>query len=265
MKTLIFGSVLFLLGVVAGAQPAERFLTVGPGWSYATVLDEATSPLRYRGHNFLLSSSLEISKPDRLSTWQFLGWMGRIRPAANPGRSSSSSRFLRGEFRWTEHYRVAQWRDSTLHVFLGWGLLTKGVYRLHDIFVNNEEAFEYFNSASLEAMARYPFRLWGRPLRMQAGISAPLVSLTVYPLYNRGRPEGFLQSGVADFDAATRSLRVVTLDRYVRVSTFLNLDYPLANGNRFRLSYYWDFFHFAKENPVSGGLQGLYVSTLFNF
>ena len=265
MKKLILFSGVLLFSLSLAAQRPGRYLTIGPGWSFPTVLDEATSPLRYRGHTFLLSSSLDFFKERHLEQFHFLGWMGTVRPAASPGLTGSAMTYLRGEFRWTNQYRLTTAADATWRAYLGWGFLTMGSYRLHNLYSNNDEVFEYFNSASLEATVRYPFRLWQRRFEVRAGLSLPVLSVTVYPLYNRGRPEAFLEVQESNFEAGWRSLRLVSWGSYFRLSSQFSLDYYLRNGNGLRLSYYWDYFHFAKERPVRSGLQGLFVSTLFNF
>lgn len=270
MKKVVCCSVfLFILasGTFAFGQEqpkAERYFKLAPGISYTNVQDLGMSPMIYRGIQANLSLSIQKTKGASLQIWEIAGSYGAVKTTT---KASSAIR-LNGQINYTILWEVMDKRSERFDFRFGGSFLMQSPTNIHRSYSNNEYNVAFMSSIGPAGHVSMPLRLLNKQCTLHGTMHLPLIGLTLRPSYAYGGPEGFYdyEEGT-EFRDFMESLRVQTIDRFIRMKTRIGLIYPLFNRNRLELGYQWDFFRIRTipKNRVMSGTHTLYFMTQFNF
>ncbi|MGB3619647.1 MAG: hypothetical protein WBA12_16120 [Catalinimonas sp.] len=246
-------------------QPTYRYMQLGAGASLFTLRDEAMSPLRYRGLNFSAVGAYQKEKGCTFQRFEFVFHYGELLPDIYDFSLNGIAEHLRGELDYAYLRRVRPGAAGPYRWWLGGALSALGTYRLHLLYSNNAYNWEVLTHLNVAGRVARDLRLWGRTFKLNYEAAVPLVGVGWRPFYTSIWAEELLNPEERTLGNGVRSGRFFTLNRFFRYRSRLALDYPFANGNALRLTYAWDYYRYAAEQPTSVGSQQLLLSTLFRF
>ena len=252
---------LQIFAVVAGAQEAEKpkeifHLRLGAGAAWQSVRDDAMSPLLYDGTQGTFQVGGEWRGYRSLHRIDALFWLGE--GSAESGRTTENYTFaVNGGYlhRISKDEAPWQWR-------VGGALTTWGSFRDHQSLINSNYFYDVFFSLGLNASVERGFRLFGRDWLADWQVIVPVLTYGVRPNYSG------LEATPPDDDGFNgwEDAEVGSLNALQNVKSRIELMYPLSNGNRLGLMYYWDFFNAGfGPHDVTQSLQSLTFNLHFKF
>ncbi len=232
-------------------------LKLGGGFGLQTVRDDAMSPLQYDG----IQGALQMSGEWRRSQQGFyrvdgLFWLGET--------SAQSGRI-------TENYTFAI-NSSYLHCFspkeafwqwrIGGALTTWGSFREHLSLINSDFFYDLFFSLGPSAMVEREFRFFKRDWLVNWQVTIPALTYGLRPNYSGLEVAPPDENGFQGWkDAQFGSFNILQ-----NVKSQIELAYPLKNGNRLGIMYYWDFFKSdLKPHTVKQVMQSVQFNLHFKF
>lgn len=256
-----------LWGLMASAglsqDQRQHYLHFGPGWIYNTTRDEAISPLRYKGHGLSLAIGYERQTAEQMSEVWLRAQYGSISPR-HEGPFSASMLLTRADLGYRQLYHARNFLNDRCTLFLGGAFLTAAVYREHNLFSNNAYQYDYASSLSIDGRATRAVALGQRTLLLDWQVSVPFLSALLRPGYNSSIPEGFIYHPEKPVKAVLASARLGTFATYWRILSTAAVTYHLHNGNKIRLGYSWDLYHYENVNRLTSATHTVHFSLLFN-
>jgi hypothetical protein len=257
----------------AERKARDRHLGVGIGMSYIRVMDQATSPLVYKGLQFPAAKLDYMVHSDRLirtleADFSYGALYARTEtPWYDPSNTSyfvairfntlwSLTRFLRGKGNW----------------YLGPEININGHFRVNYKYGNSAFTFDNYNGIGVATRLELPFswkaktvKWWfvkfnrrDRDLRLSWQLSSPILSYMIRPTYvtitNFIDPD--LQAKITS-DHTTGGFFIP-----LNIRSQTELYYILQNRNMLKLSYIWNYF---QHDPGYNKVQSAYHGFLFSF
>ena len=251
----------------------DKYLALGLGASYIKVMDQATSPLLYKGLQFpamkldYLVHSSRIIKT--LETDFSFGWL-KTRTGTPWYDPSNTSYFI--AIRYNILYHIRTITGKNIRWYLGPEFNINGHFRVNYKYGNSALTFDNYNGIGIASRFEVPLRykaknikIWfikfnrrNRDLRLSWQLSAPLVSYMIRPTFvtitNFIHPD--LQSKITS--EHTDGGFFVPLN----IRSQSELYYIFHNQNMIKLSYIWNFYH---HDPGYNKVQSVYHGFLFSF
>jgi len=240
---------LFLLLVLGPywllAQPDTPPLPTGTYWSagigipISTVRDRAHSPLAYRGMGFRTFFTHERIRSNRVFRSQLTLTNVQLRPYSRPKLSSRQAAKL-NEVLWTFGYfsQVSPNTNPESVQYVGGSFTLHANTRSYPLPSNNKTGFAVALSVNLAGMDRR--QLDGNDWTSVSTAEIPLLSLLARPGYV-GIPESVAEQKVT-FKSIWKPFQVVSLNKFFRLSTQINVDHRRRDWRYDRFSYQWDVF-----------------------
>ena len=257
MRQNLLLCMLYLLSTAAFAQedakPRDAFhLKLGGGGALQTLRDQAMSPLLYDGFQLALHAGMEIRRQRGLHRMDALFWLGET-SAERSGRTTDNysytinsvylHRISSEEARW-------QWR-------IGGAVTNWGSFRQHQSLINSNFFYDLFFSTGAAASVERSFRLFRRDWYADWQVIVPVLTFGLRPNYsglNAAPPDDDSFQGFADG-------AFVSFGKLQNVKSRAELVYPLKNGNRIGLLYYWDFFNTSiGPHPARQAMQSVQLN-----
>ncbi len=251
----------------------DKYLGLGLGVSFVKVLDQATSPLLYKGWEFPYASLGYLTHSEKviktLETDFSFGWL-KTRTETPWYDPRNTSYYL--AIRYNFLYRLPFLSDKKVRWYLGPEFNINGHFRVNYKFDNSAFTFDNYNGVGFANRFELPFsyksgefkflgirfKRRDRDLRLSWQLSMPLVSFIIRPTYvtitNFIDPE--LQRKISS-NQITGGLFVP-----FSVRSQTELYYILHNGNLIKLSYVWNFF---SNDPGYNKVQTAFHGILFSF
>lgn len=238
-------------------QPKETFhLKFGAGLALQTVQDDAMSPLRYDGLQGAFMAGGEWRGYRSLHRVDALFWLGET--SARSGRVTENYTFAINSgylHRISQDEAAWQWR-------VGGMLTTWGSFREHLSLINSDFFYDLFFSIAPAAAVERKFRLFKRDWLVDWQVTVPALTYGVRPNY------AGLDAVPPDDDGfqGWEDAQIGSFNVLQNVKSRIELAYPLKNGNRIGLMYYWDFFNATLEpHDVRQSLQSVQFNLHFKF
>ncbi len=254
---MLFSLVFSYAQAQEAEKPKETFhLKLGAGAARQTVRDDAMSPLIYHGVQGTFQIGGEWRGYRSLHRVDALFWLGEA--SAESGRTTENYTFaINGGYlhRISQDEAAWQWR-------VGGMLTTWGSFRDHQSLINSDYFYDVFFSIGPAASVERRFVLFKRDWLVDWQLTVPVLTYGVRPTYSGLDAVPPDDEGFAGWDDP----EIGSLNLLQNVKSRIELAYPLKNGNRVGLVYYWDFFH-ASMGPheVLQSLQSLSLNLHFKF
>ncbi|MFN7116260.1 MAG: hypothetical protein ACK4TA_05635 [Saprospiraceae bacterium] len=214
-------------------QKSTFHLKFGAGFGYQTYRDDAMSPLLYDGVQIGAYAGAEWRRSKGI--WQLDGlfWLGETDAEQSGAYTDNYTFAVNGSYL---HYlnNASKWRLA-----LGGALTSWGSFREHSTLVNSDYFYDVFFSLGPSAAIEKPFRFLNRDWAVHWQLTLPVLSYGLRPNYS-----GLNESPPNDdsFTAELEAAQIGSFNVLTNVKSRLELLYPLKNGNRIGLFYYWDFY-----------------------
>ncbi|MCB0805297.1 MAG: hypothetical protein KDC05_05820 [Bacteroidales bacterium] len=255
----------------------DKYLTMGTGLSWVKAIDNATSPLLYKGMqigNFNLGHLVHSQERIKHTDVEFnFGWLKTRTETPWYDPRNTSYRIV---IRHNILYRMKPEIFQKVRWYLGPEFNINGHFRVNYKYGNSALNFDNYNGVGIATHFEFPFsytsrsfKLWfikinrrDRNLRLSWQLSTPVLSFMLRPTYvtitNFIDPE--LQSAITA-DHVDGGFFVP-----FNLRSETNLYYLLQNGNMLRLGYTWNFYHHDPGyNKVQSAYHGLFFSFVFKF
>jgi hypothetical protein len=255
----------------------DKYLGMGLGFSCVKVMDQATSPLLYKGLNFPFASLGYMTHSDRvIKTFETDFIYGKLKSRTETPwyESRNTSYYL--AIRYNILYRLREIVNDKINWYLGPEFNINGHFRINYKYDNSALTFDNYNGIGVATRFEFPFsyksssfKFLGitfnrhdRDLRLSWQLSTPVVSYLIRPTY------------VTITNFIDPDLRTKITDEQTTVGLFVpfnlrsqtELYYILHNQNMFKLSYVWNFFsHDPGYNKVQSAFHGFQFSFIFKF
>lgn len=253
-----FSILLFRLQAQENATSANTFhFKFGAGFGYQTLRDGAMSPLLYDGIALGAYAGADWRKPR--SHWQVDGlfWLGQVSSERSGASADSYTFAINGSYLKQLHPgKMSKWQPS-----LGGALTTWGSFRSHASLVNSDFFYDLFFSLGPSGSMEHRFRMLHRDWILNWQLTVPIVTYGLRPNFS-GLDEvppddnsfqGFKNAQFGSFNVLNN------------VKSKIELAYPLKNGNRIGLLYYWDFYQSnIKPHAVKQAMQSVQLNLHFS-
>jgi len=255
----------------------DKYLGLGLGFSYVNVMDQSTSPLKYKGFNIPFASLGYLTHSDkRIKTFETDFSFGNLKSSIETPWYDSPNTSYYLILRYNILYRLKRLMNEKINWYLGPEFNINGHFRVNYKYDNSALTFDNYYGAGIATRFEFPFSwksrtskfLWmnihrrDRALRLSWQISTPLLSYLIRPTYvtitNFIDPEK--RTTVSDEQTSGGIFTPFNL----RSQT--ELYYILHNQNMFKVSYIWNFYHHDPGyNKVQTAFHGVAFSFIFKF
>ncbi len=227
-------------------------LKLGGGAGLQTIRDQAMSPLLYDGIQIGTYAGIDVRGVRDLYRMDALFWLGEI-SSERSGRTSENYTYtINSSYLWRVSPDDARWNWH-----LGAAVTNWGSFRNHQSLINSNFFYDLFFSTGLTAATERHFRLFRRNWYADWQIIVPALTYGLRPNYSGldvAPPDDDSFQGFAD-------AQFVSFGRLLNVKSRIELVYPLLNGNRVGLLYYWDFFSTSiGPHPARQSMQSAQLS-----
>lgn len=255
----------------------DKYLGVGPFFSYTKVVDNTTSPLVYKGFNFPGASiGYHVHSAKRIKTFETDFAAGNLNTSTEtPWYNPVNTSYLLVA-RYNILYRLNRFSTESLRWYIGPEFNINGHFRVNYKYGNSAFTFDNYNGVGVASRIELPFswesrelKFWfikinrrDRDLRLSWQVSMPLASFMVRPTY-------VTITNFIDPELQTK----ITTDHInggflipLNIRSQTELTYILHNQNMIRLGYIWNFYsHDPGTNKVQSAFHGFVFSFMFKF
>jgi hypothetical protein len=251
----------------------DKYLGLGLGGSYMKVIDNATSPLLYKGLNFPFISLSYLTHSDKIiKTFEMDFSFGQLKTRTEtPWYDQRNTSFYLA-FRYNQLYRIRKFEKINVSWYVGPEINSNSHFRINYKYENSVFNYDNYNGIGLATRFELPFsykskkfkflfmnlKRRDRDLRLSWQLSTPLISLMVRPSY-------VTISNFIDPELRT-AITSDNIDGGIFVPFNLRsqteLFYKLHNGNLFKLAYIWNFYH---HDPGYNKVQSAFHAVCFSF
>jgi hypothetical protein len=257
---------LFIFGVLAlisaqaqedSIRPSTFHLKFGAGFGYQTLRDDAMSPLLYNGVEIGAYAGAEWRRPKGVFQLDGLFWLGETNAEQSGAYTDNYTFAINGSYLRKLHpARASRW-----HCFVGGALTSWGSFRDHISLVNSDYFYDLFLSIGPSGSIEYDFRFLKRDWHVNWQVTIPVLTYGLRPNFS-----GLDEAPPNDngFKKELEAAQIGTFDVLTNVKSRLELVYPLKNGNRIGLLYYWDFYQSnIKPHSVQQSMQSVQLNLHF--
>lgn len=233
-------------------------LKFGAGFGYQTLRDDAMSPLLYNGVEIGAYAGAEWRRSKGIFQLDGLFWFGQTDSKQSGAYTDNYSFAVNGSYLRQLHPS----RESRWQCYAGGALTSWGSFREHSSLVNSDYFYDVFLSLGLSGMIEHDFRFFKHDWQVGWQLTVPVLTYGLRPNYSgldEAPPddEGFQ----SELDAA----QIGSFNVLTNVKSRLELIYPLKNGNRIGLLYYWDFYQSNIEpHSVKQSMQSVQLNLHFS-
>lgn len=241
---------LLISGGVAGQDAQENYLITGMGYARQSVLDEAFSPVRYRGH----LGSIVLGYGQRNSRWiselNLEAQGGIQRPEV--GQESSNRKSRSGLARLHLHLSRKVYQIGKTDIWAGLESTNYLDFREHQNYQNSSTNYAAWTALGPALSLEYPFTFLKQNFALNHRFSLPVVAYYFRPGFVRPFFNGKLsQTGWAGWPD------------YQQFNWFAQLNWNLKNANYIRLGYRWEIAQLRPLNRVQTGGHFFHLATVF--
>lgn len=239
-------------------QASTFHLKFGSGVGLQTYRDDAMSPLLYDGVEIGAMLGAEWRRPKGFYRVDGLFWLGETDSEQSGAYTDNYTFAVNGGYLRLLHPA----RESRWHCYVGGALTTWGSFREHISLVNSDYFYDFFVSVGPTGAVEYDFRLFKRSWQLGWQFTIPVLTYGLRPNYS-----GLEEAPPDEFDGFKSELKAAQIGSFnilMNVKSRLELIYPLKNGNRFGLLYYWDFYQSNLEpHSVKQSMQSVQLNLHF--
>jgi len=255
----------------------DKYLGLGLGGSYMKVIDNATSPLLYRGLSIPFVSLGYLTHSDRIiKTFETDFSYGQLKTRTETPWYDPRNTSYYFAFRYDLLYRIKKFEKINVNWYLGPEINSNSHFRINYKYGNSAFNFDNYNGIGIATRIELPFgykstqfkflglnfKRRARDLRLSWQLSTPVFSFMIRPTYvtitNFIDPE--LQTKIT----SDHTDGGIFIPLNLRSQT--ELFYKLHNGNMFKLAYIWNFYsHDPGYNKVMSAFHAFCFSFIFKF
>lgn len=257
IKKIMFFICLWLFSERIGAQNAqtvqrERFFTTSIGGTWQVRKDNLFSPLRYEGIGGELHLGTEHISEKWFKQVDIWGSFNQSRSYVTKGYNYFAYLFRAG-LSYAAMHRILP-DNKQLRWYVGGSVFSNGNGQLYLANVNNELSYDIPTGVAAATFMQKNFRFWRKNLVASTQLSVPLVAYNLRPTYIGFSNDNFLSAQTG----------VVALPKLLQLDWRWSVEYPLSNGNKFRLTYRWEYLDDRQKGRLQLGTQTVLFQTLFN-
>lgn len=238
----------------AVSSAASFHFKFGGGFGYQTLRDDAMSPLLYQGAEIAAYAGLEWRKTK--SIWQLDGFFWYGQPSSDRSGAYMDTYSTAWNVSYLRHLQLSKWQVS-----VGGALTNWASFREHVSLINSDYFYDIFLSLAPSVQLERNFHFLKRDWLLSGQLTVPVLTYGLRPNFS-----GLDETPPNDdsvqtaFDAA----QIGSFDVLTNIRSRLELAYPLKNGNRIGLLYYWDFFQSDIEpHSVQQAMQSVQLNLHF--
>lgn len=255
----------------------DKYLGLGLGLSYLNTMDQATSPLKYKGFNFPFASLGYLTHSDkRIKTLESDFSFGNLHSGVETPWYDAPNTSYYLTIRYNILYRLKTIINNRINWYIGPEFNINGHFRVNYKYDNSALTFDNYYGTGLATRFEFPFSwksrttkfLWmnlhrrDRNLRLSWQLSTPVLSYLIRPTY-------VTITNFIDFENRTSISNEQTSGGIfvpLNLRSQTELFYILHNQNMFKLSYIWNFYHHDPGyNKVQTAFHGVAFSFIFKF
>lgn len=257
----------------AERKARDKYLGFGLGMAYVKVIDNATSPLLYKGLVFPATKVDYLVHSERIiktleAEFSFGNLYSRTEtPWYDPANTSYFA-----SIRFNILYSIKKFAKDRINWYIGPELNINGHFRVNYKYGNSAFTFDNYNGIGVASRMEYPFRwkskkvkAWfmnfnrrDRELRLSWQLSVPVVSYMIRPTYVT--ITNFIDPNLQAKVTSENTDGGLFVPLNIRSQT--ELYYILHNQNMLKLSYIWNFYN---HDPGYNKVQSAYHGFLFSF
>lgn len=224
-----------LISLCASAQ--RKYLVLTAGFDMCDLKNESMSPLTYYGAGANLNQGLVVERKEGIHDFSLFSGAH----IATPLIATATMAFFNVNFEYTYLRRLGVAGASEIELFGGGAVTTRLAIRNHLQFSNNNFDLDQEYSFAIAGKARKIISLKKRQLELSWALTIPMVSLSYVPSYLGLGPGGFDFSDEPVINAILQNGEVLSLGRFRRVISDMELVWNISSGNALALSYRWDY------------------------
>ena len=271
MKTVILIlHAIFFAGIVSAQGPElprskktdNRYWLFGLGLSTQNMYDEGISYVRYNGTG--IAPSTGVIKSSEKKYCRFL-----LQPTFNKLTTERSNDLRPMEVKTTRFVldyqylvNVKEWSEK-LKLYGGGNMSLLFNLKRAEQLDNSQLVYDYALSIGPAAKLDKAVRWNKRDCLASFGLSLPLLSHIARPYY-LNRIE-FIDPKNDFLGDLFSNSSIVSVNKYLRITSGLAFTYPLFNKNLLKLGYTWDFYKMRTINSVYAAEHLVSISFLSNY
>lgn len=166
-----------------------------------------------------------------------LFWLGETSAEQTGAVTDNYTFAVNGGYLWQLHReRVSSW-----HCYAGAALTAWGSFREHNSLPNSNYFYDVFFSVAPTGAIEYDFRLLKQDWNISLQLTVPVLTYGLRPNFS-GLDEAPPNDN-GGFEKELKAAEVGSFNILTSIKSRLELAFPLQNGNRIGLLYYWDFYN----------------------
>ena len=237
-----------------------RYLWLGIGLSYVKLIDNATSPLLYKGVEFpFISFGYLAHSEKKVRTFELDYSSGSLKTRTNTDWQDLRTSSYYIVMRYSQLYRLRQILNNKINWYLGPEVNFNGHIRYNEKYENSAVTYDNYFGLGICNRFEFPFRIRTRKIRLSWQLSLPIVSFIIRPSY---------VTMAHYFDSNIMSTISTEGGFFTpfNIRSQMEIYYVLKNQNMFKLSYIWNFYHHNPGyNKAQSAFHGIQFSFIFKF
>ena len=246
---------LFLVLISLGASAQSKYLVISSGFDLCDLKNESMSPLTYYGAGANVTLGLVAEREKGIHDLSLFSGAH----LATPLMATSTLSFYNVNFEYAYLRRVGMIGAAGIELFGGGAVATRIAIRNHQQYSNNNLDADQEFSLAIAGKARKSIALKKRQLDLSWALTIPVVSLSYVPSYLGLGPEGFMFDDDSGIKSLLQQGEVLSVGRFRRVISEIDMVWNISSGNALALSYRWDYTTNTSGNYISDAVHA------FNF
>lgn len=240
----------------------QRYWLFGPGLSIQNMYDEGISYVRYHGVG--VTPLLGLIKTSEKKYRQFLLQPSFVTMKTDRGNELRPMKVVTTRVLMDYQYlpKVKSW-DKNLNLFVGGDLALLFNLKRAPQLDNSQLLYDYALSLGPSAKLDKGVHWVKRDCLLSAQLTMPLIAHIARPYY-LNRIE-FIDPDNNFIGDLFSNSKVVTVDKYFRLTTNFSITYPLFNKNALKLAYAWDYYEMETINSVYAAEHLITIAFMSNY
>lgn len=271
-KRDLFNMYLFCLTVVcftpfiSTAQDSQRWFRREFGVAQSSVYDNGHSLAKYKGTGLQLQLGFDRENSNRLAQFNNTLVWTPLKAKVDDAKNVTSATQLNYKMSYKYLWKVFPSQNNKIKIAVGASSFADANARMYGSLVNNVFGWDINLGLNMIGQATRNFNFKGRSFSASYQLGVPMIVYNHSPNYLGSYPVGkaFQQGEASDWFSLGRFVPCVN-SKYFYLHQQLSIDKHLANGNKIRVTYSWDYSNngYAShryQNLITGVSVGLLTS-----
>lgn len=263
-KIIVFVFCLSILYTTLFSQTKKYLFKTEIGTAASTVYDNGYSLTQYKGRGINAIIGGERERKNRLTSFTNIFILTPLKSVVKNKTYQTSAQQYNYCFSYTYLQKAPTITKAKIKLAFGGTYFADVNIRIYSTLVNNVLSFDGNSGISLTGKAQKDFQFKSHFFLLGYQLSVPVFAYNVRPNYLGTIPIGYYFN--SDVKYSTLGKFTTINNNYFYLNQYFSLDKISSNGNRIRLSYFWNYSNNGySQHRYQNIINGISIGILSNF